>query len=79
MPELGEQILVEGRYYNANWYACAIVAVITHGVDWAAYIGGCPHGISSMEAHKFVAETGSKLLSKDARYYFPDIELPYRG
>lgn len=79
MPELGERILVEGPYYNANYHACAIVAVITHDIDWAAYINGCDYKLPWKEAYEFVAEQGCKLPRKDAKYYFPDIKLPYRG
>lgn len=74
----GKRTIIEGRYYNANYYATAIVAVITEGIDYAAYIGGAPVEIPEDEAVKFVAESGCKLYSKDARYFFPDIDLPYR-
>lgn len=39
--ENGHQ-LVSGAYWNANGFAVAIVAVVTPGVDWAAYIGATP-------------------------------------
>lgn len=74
----GERKLIEARYYNANYYATAIVASITEGIDWAAYIGGADCSIPEREAVEFVAEQGSKLSEKDARYYFPNIKLPYR-
>lgn len=35
-------VVVEGRYWNANGFAVAIVAVINPEVDWAAYIGASP-------------------------------------
>ena len=79
MPQLGERTLVEGHYYNANYYACAIVAVTTHGIDWAAYIGGCNYELPWKEAYEFVAEHGCKLSREDAKYFFPDIKLPYRA
>ncbi len=75
---LGDTKLIEARYYNANYYATAIVASITEGIDWAAYIGGASAEVSERDAVKFVAERGCKLSEKDARYFFPDIKLPYR-
>ena len=75
---LGDRRLIEARYYNANYYAAAIVASITEGIDWAAYIGGADCSISKEEAVKFVANYGCKLFEADARYFFKDINLPYR-
>ncbi len=74
----GDRRIIEGRYYNANYYATAIVAVITEGIDWAVYIGGAPHDIREREAIEFVADKGDKLSESDAKYFFPDIKLPYR-
>jgi len=31
--------IIEGRYWNSNGKGIAIVASITKGIDWAAYIG----------------------------------------
>jgi hypothetical protein len=31
--------IIKGRYWNSNGFAVAIVAVITEGIDWAAYKG----------------------------------------
>jgi len=75
---MGDRIIKEGRYYNANYHACAIVAVITEGIDWAAYMNGCDASLPEQEALEWVAERGCKLSEQDARYYFPDIKLPYR-
>ncbi len=75
---LGDRKIIEGNYWNANYYATAIVAVITEGIDWAAYIGGADHTIPEQEACQFVAAKGCKLSEKDARHFFPDIKLPYR-
>jgi hypothetical protein len=74
----GERRLIEARYYNANYYATVIVASITEGIDWAAYIGGAPDDMDERNAIEFVAQHGCKLSRKDAKYYFPEIELPYR-
>ena len=71
-------IIREGRYYNANGYATAIVAVITEDIDWAVYIGGADVELSEEDVLKAVALFGCKLPEHDARHYFPDIKLPYR-
>ena len=67
----------EARYFSANGFAVAIVASITKGIDWSAYIGADQ---SSKERNTlmFVKDYGCKLTEKDARYFFPDIKLPYR-
>ena len=75
----GDRRIITGRYYNANWQAMAIVAVVTEGVDWAAYANGVDYSLTEPEAVRWVAEHGEKLSRDDARYYFPDIELPYRS
>ena len=75
---LGEREIRTARYYNVNRYACAIVAVITSGIDWAAYIGGCDSTLREEEAVKWVAKRGAKLSMEDAKHYFPDIKMPYR-
>lgn len=73
--KVDDEILVEARYYNANRYACAVVAVMTPGVDWAAYMGGCGSDLSEEEAVRFVARKGCKLSEEDARHFFPDSML----
>ncbi len=75
---IGDRKLITARYYNANYYATAIVAAVTEGIDWAAYIGGADHTVSEEEAVQYVAAKGCKLSEEDARHYFPDIKLPYR-
>lgn len=75
---IGDTKYITGRYYNANYYATAIVAVITEGIDWAAYIGGADYTMAEKMAIKYVADRGDKLSENDARYFFPDIDLPYR-
>ena len=77
---------LEGRYWNPSdndehnplSLNICIVASITKEIDWSAYIGGAPRAHTEAEALKVVAEYGAKLSEKDARYFFPDIELPYR-
>jgi hypothetical protein len=76
---IGDRKLVTARYYNCNYYATAIVASITEGIDWAAYIGGADCRLLESEAVEYVRDNGDKLSEKDARYFFPDIELPYRN
>ncbi len=75
---LGDRRIITARYYNANYYATAIVASITEGIDWAAYIGGADHTLPEEEAVEYVRDRGCKLSEPDARHFFPDIELPYR-
>ena len=79
MEKTVEKITVRGRYYNSSGYAIAIVACITQDIDWAAYIGADDGSRLEIETIEFVLSWGCKLSEKDARYYFPDIELPYRG
>jgi len=78
MAKTGERTIIEGRYYNANYYATAIVAVVTEGIDWAAYIGGASHILPEQQALEFVAAKGCKLSERDAMHFFPEIALPYR-
>ena len=68
---------IEGRYWNCQGLNIAIVATITKGIDWAAYIGA-DDSPSEKAALNFIADYGSKLQEADARHFFPDIELPYR-
>ena len=71
------QEALEARYYSANGFSLAIVACITKGVDWAAYIGA-DQSRNEEETLHFVKRSGCKLSEEDARYYFPEIQLPYR-
>ena len=76
---LGGRKLYTARYYNCNYYATAIVASVTEGIDWAAYIGGADVAAPKQEAVEFVARTGAKLTERDARYFFPGLKnIPYR-
>jgi len=70
---------VEGRYWNPQGYDICVVAVITKGIDWAAYIGASPNAPTENIALQEVASWGAKLSRQDAIYFFPDIPyLPYR-
>jgi len=77
---VGDKEIVSGRYYNANGSAVAIIAVVTEGIDWAAYIGGTQPDIPMEETQKWVAKYGCKLSEADARHYFGEdvTSLPYR-
>ncbi len=76
----------EARYYNSNGKGITIVASISiwnkdaegieHG-DWSAYIGA-DNGESEENCIRFALEYGAKLSREDAKYYFPEITLPYR-
>ena len=67
----------EGRYWNSNGYACAVVASVGVEGEWAAYIGGADPQREEEALHS-VAEGGAKLSEADARHFFPEIDLPYR-
>lgn len=67
----------EGRYWNTGDASIAIVAAVTKGIDWAAYIGA-DNSPAEKDTLKYVAARGNKLSEKDARYFFPAIKLPYR-
>jgi hypothetical protein len=75
----GDKYALEGRYYNANGFSLAIVASITREVDWSAYIGSYSSQMSEEATLMFVLSQGCKLHKEDAKYYFPDVELPYRN
>ena len=76
--KLGEQEILEGRYWNTNGKGITIVAVITEGIDWAAYIGA-DEGWEEQACIKWASDYGAKLSERDAMYFFPDIKLPYRN
>ena len=77
--ELGTKHVRVARYYNCNRYSCAVIAVITEGIDWAAYMNGYDGVIATQEETiEFVKNYGAKLSEKDAKYYFPNILTPYR-
>jgi len=78
MPELGERQTIEGRYWNTGGKGITIVAVITHSIDWAAYIGA-DDGWEEAACIEHAANYGAKLSTQDARHFFPDIKLPYRA
>ena len=67
----------EGHYFNSSGYGCAIVACIGGDDSWAAYIGGCSPEREE-DGLRFVAAHGCKLSEKDARHFFPFIEIGYR-
>ena len=79
---LKEQVIkpaekIEGRYWNNNSKGISIVALLTKGIDWAAYIGA-DDGWEEDACIAWTAYHGAKLSEEDARYFFPDITLPYR-
>ena len=81
--ERGTKYKITARYFNASGFAVAIVASITHGIDWAVHIGathGYMHGpLLEDETAQYVAKHGCKMQEKDARYYFPELKnLSYR-
>lgn len=77
-----DRTIIGTRYWNANGFATAVVAV-RGGVDWAAYIGATPgDGFSQQETFRAIALFGSKLSRQQALAFFPDLEgaaeLAYR-
>lgn len=70
---------LEGRFWNHGGKQLAIVAIVTKGIDWAAYIGtDAPDSYSEQITCEYVAEWGAKLSEKDAKHFFPEISLRYR-
>jgi len=75
----GDKYNIEGRYFNAQGWAVAIVASITHGVDWGAYIGATWGPLSEGETIQEVLKWGCKLREEDAWHFFPQLkDMPYR-
>jgi len=75
--------LLEGGYWNANESAVAIVAVVTPGIDWAAYIGGTSElegPYTKEETLRWVAHYGCKLSEATARPFFDNrlADMVYR-
>jgi len=75
---IGDKELRTGRYWNTNGFGIAIVAVITEGIDWAAYIGATGGNAPEAATVAFVAAHGAKLSRRHANHIFEDIRLPYR-
>lgn len=76
--ETEDKIQLEGRYWNPQNMNICIVASITKDIDWAAYIGAGGFWTERM-AMVNAAKWGAKLSEADARYFFPEINLPYRN
>jgi len=79
--ETENQRWIEGRFWNHGNKHIAIVAVISKGVDWSAYIGtDAPDSTTELETLKHVAKYGCKLTTKEAKFFFPDMneKLLYR-
>ena len=70
---------LQGRFWNCQGKQIAIVASVTK-IDWAAYIGtDAPDSYTEKATCLWALKHGCKLSVKDAKHYFPDIKLPYRG
>lgn len=71
---------LEGRFWAPQGKQIAIVASVTRGIDWAAYIGtDAPYSYHEKDTLIWVSRFGAKLGERDARHFFPDIILPYRS
>uniref|UniRef100_A0A6M3L1U6 Uncharacterized protein n=1 Tax=viral metagenome TaxID=1070528 RepID=A0A6M3L1U6_9ZZZZ len=69
----------EGRFWSCQGNHIGIIASVTEGIDWAAYIGtDAPNSHDEDNTLLFVADWGCKLGESDARHFFPKITLPYR-
>ena len=70
---------IEARFWNQGGKQLEIVACITKGIDWVAYIGtDAPDSYTEQGTLEYVAKWGCKLSEADARYFFLNIKLPYR-
>ncbi len=75
---MGNREIRVARYFNSNWTAMIIIAAINEGRDWAVYASGVDHMMSEEIAAEWCSHHGCKMSEKDARYFFPDVKLPYR-
>lgn len=71
------RITQEARYWNIGGHGICIMAAVTEGIDWAAYIGA-DDGRSEEACMELTLSHGVKLSEADARHFFPDIDMPYR-
>ena len=74
---LGDEHVIVGRFWSVNYFGIAIVAVITEGIDWAAYTGA-DGGVLKEHTVEIAKGFGAKLSREDAKHFFPEIDLPYR-
>ena len=67
------------RYANSHGVAVAIVAVVNYYqnelFDWAVYWGSSTQTYRQEDCVKDVADFGEKLLSEDAAYFFPGLDI----
>lgn len=70
--------IIKGRYWNTSGIAIAIIAVITEGIDWAAYVGATNYVDDENDTEQWTAHWGAKLSEADARHFFPNMTLSYR-
>lgn len=80
---VGNRLIKVARYYNANYFAIAVVGVVTlinnEPFDWACYIGATPSDYPYVHTIEYVWKYGVKLSEKEARFYFPELKnVPYR-
>lgn len=67
------------RYFARTMHSHGAVAIVAtlSPTSWRAYIGACEGDTNYDEAAEQVAAWGVKLAEPDARYFFPDLTLPY--
>ena len=82
-PHLTEyHLLAEGRYFNCNGQAAAIVASVAFSqrgqlVDWVAYLGSADTEANRNEAIQEVAANGMKMSQRDGEHFFPRLDPTY--
>lgn len=77
--EIGFRYIAEKKYWNTNNFAIAVVARVTAGIDWAAYIAATEYDKPEKFTVHFAADHGAKLAEEDARHFFPELkDLRYR-
>ena len=78
MSVAGTRVSHEARYWNANGKGICVMASVTVGVDWAAYIFA-DDGWCERDLMVATLERGAKLSEQDARHFFSSLDLlPYR-
>jgi len=78
--KMGARVYHPGPFWNVMGHYVVIVASLTMGIDWSAYIGATEaHGLTST-AIELVLESGDKLSREQAVFFFPHLrKLPYRS
>ena len=77
--ENGYKKQLQARFWNCNGKKISVVASITKGADWAAYIGADTLETEE-ESMQHALDYGCKLGERDALHFFPELaEMRYRN